>query len=108
MDLDGKLALVLGLGQSGLAMARWLSRQGARVRVADSREQAPQLAALRETVPPAVVAAGGLTRSAFAGVDLIAVSPGVSIHHPLLQDALANGIPVVSEIELFARAYGLM
>ncbi|MCM8626913.1 UDP-N-acetylmuramoyl-L-alanine--D-glutamate ligase [Accumulibacter sp.] len=104
MDLQGKLALVLGLGQSGLAMARWLSRQGARVRVADSREQAPRLAALRETVPSAAIATGGLTLSAFAGVDLIAVSPGVSIHHPLVQDALTHGIPVVSEIELFARA----
>jgi len=39
--------LVLGLGQSGLAMARWCARQGARVTVADTREQPPQLAALR-------------------------------------------------------------
>ena len=43
--------LVLGLGASGLAMARWCARGGARVTVADTREAPPQLATLREQVP---------------------------------------------------------
>ena len=41
MKLQGKLAVVVGLGESGLAMAKWLSREGARVRVADSRLAPP-------------------------------------------------------------------
>ena len=53
MNLHGKHVLVLGLGESGLAMAKWLSRQGALVRVADSRVQPPNVEALRAAVPRA-------------------------------------------------------
>ena len=79
MELSGKLILVIGLGESGLAMARWLARQGARVRVADSRSAPPQAAALRVAVPEAVVFAGPFAAEAFAGVELMAISPGVPV-----------------------------
>ena len=51
MKLQGIHALVLGLGESGLAMARWLARQGASVRVADSRETPPNAEALTAALP---------------------------------------------------------
>ncbi|MEF8724414.1 UDP-N-acetylmuramoyl-L-alanine--D-glutamate ligase [Candidatus Accumulibacter phosphatis] len=104
MELQGKLVLVIGLGESGLAMARWLHRQGARVRVADSRSAPPQADALRAAVPTAVLFAGPFSAAAFAGVELIAISPGVPVQELLLQDAVAHAIPLVSEIELFAWA----
>ncbi|HCZ17743.1 MAG TPA: UDP-N-acetylmuramoyl-L-alanine--D-glutamate ligase [Candidatus Accumulibacter sp.] len=104
MELSGKLILVIGLGESGLAMARWLARQGARVRVADSRCAAPQADALRAAVPEAVVFAGPFAAEAFAGVDLMAISPGVRVDEPLVQEARARGVPLVSEVELFAWA----
>ncbi len=102
MDLQEKLTLVLGLGESGLAMARWLARQGAMVRVADSRQAPPQVDALRVAVPAAVLFTGPWSPEAFAGVELIAISPGVPMQEPWLQAAVARGVPVVSEIELFA------
>jgi len=83
-------------------MARWLARQGAVVRVADSRETSPRTAALRTAVPEATLFAGQFAPAAFAGVELIAISPGVSRQEPLVQKAVALGVPVVSEIELFA------
>ena len=104
MELQGKLILVLGLGESGLAMTRWLARQGASVRVADSRDAPPQADTLRAAVPEATLLAGAFTPEAFVGVDLIAISPGVPVQEPLVQEAIARGIPLVSEIELFARA----
>jgi UDP-N-acetylmuramoylalanine--D-glutamate ligase len=104
MDLRGKSTLVLGLGQSGLAMARWLVRQGACVRVADSRRSAPQVDALRAALPEVTVLAGPFAPEAFAGVELIAISPGVPVQEPLVQDAIARSVPVVSEIELFVWA----
>ena len=58
MNLQGKRALVIGLGESGLAMVRWLNRQGASVRVADSREQPPTVDKLRAAVPAAELVAG--------------------------------------------------
>ena len=99
MELKGKRVLVVGLGESGLAMAKWLQRQGAHVRVADSRETPPNLDALGRVAPDAEVMAGPFTAATFAGIDLVALSPGVPKATP--QIAAVN-VPVVSEIELFA------
>ena len=102
MNLQGKHVLVLGLGESGLAMAKWLARQGANVRVADSRTAPPNVSALRAAVPNVEVVSGPFAEAAFAGIELIALSPGVPVREPLVQQAVARGVPVVSEIELFA------
>ena len=99
MELDGKHALVIGLGESGLAMAKWLSRQGARVRVADTREQPPNVADLRAAVPDAELIAGPFAEATFSDVDFVALSPGVPLATPLIADCQ---VPVISEIELFA------
>ena len=102
MELKGKRALVIGLGESGLAMAKWLSRQGAVVRVADSREAPPNVNALHKAVPEAELVAGTFAEATFADIDLIAISPGVPVQTPQVGAAMARGVPVVSEIELFA------
>ncbi len=102
MELNGKRVLVVGLGETGLAMAAWLARQGARVRVADSRAQPPNVDALRSVAPDAELLAGPFADAAFAGVELIAISPGVPVQTAQVQAALARGVLVVSEIELFA------
>jgi UDP-N-acetylmuramoylalanine--D-glutamate ligase len=99
MDLKGKRVLVVGLGESGLAMAKWLHRQGAFVRVADSRDNPPNRDALASIAPAAEVIAGPFVAAAFAGHDLIVLSPGVPRATP---EIAAVDVPVVSEIELFA------
>ncbi|MGE5385927.1 MAG: UDP-N-acetylmuramoyl-L-alanine--D-glutamate ligase [Betaproteobacteria bacterium] len=99
MNVNGKHVLVVGLGESGLAMAKWLIRQGACVRVADSRENPPNAAELRTAAPQAELVAGPFVASSFAGVDLIALSPGVPAATP---EIAAATVPVISEIELFA------
>jgi UDP-N-acetylmuramoylalanine--D-glutamate ligase len=103
MELKGKQSLVLGLGESGLAMATWLAREGARVRVADSRAVPPNVAALKAAVPEAELVAGPFAEATFAGVDFIAISPGLPVQEANVQAALARGVPVISEIELFAH-----
>ncbi len=104
MSLAGKHALVLGLGETGLSMARFLSRRGARVRVADTRDDPPKLAALGEKVPQAELVLGAYRDESFAGIDLIAISPGVPLATPLVRAAAKRGVPVVGDIELFAQA----
>jgi UDP-N-acetylmuramoylalanine--D-glutamate ligase len=101
MMLSGKHVLVIGLGESGLAMAKWLARQRAVVRVADSRVQPPNVEALRAAVPQAELFTGPFRAEAFTGIELIAISPGVPVQTPLVQAAVARGVAVVSEIELF-------
>ena len=101
MNLAGKHILVVGLGESGLAMAKWLDRQGATLRVVDSRLAPPNADALQRAVPDAELVAGPFADAAFAGVDLIAMSPGVALQEPCIQRALACGTEVISEVELF-------
>ncbi|MBI4938817.1 MAG: UDP-N-acetylmuramoyl-L-alanine--D-glutamate ligase [Nitrosomonadales bacterium] len=102
-EWSDKKVLVLGLCETGLSLARWLSAQGARVRVADSREQPPSLAVLRAQLPQVEVCCGAFRAELLAGVDLIAISPGVPLADPLVAQAAARGIPVLGDIELFAQ-----
>ena len=99
MELKGKRVLVIGLGESGLAMAKWLHRQGAHVRVADSRDQPANLAALKSVAPKAELITGAFGEKMFAGIDLVALSPGVPKATPVIA---ASDLPIISEIELFA------
>ena len=100
--------LVLGLGASGLAMARWCARHGARVTVADTRSQPPQLQALQRDVPGAVFVGGPFDASLVEGAPVRAVycSPGLSpeVMAPVLDTARAVGLVVGGELDLFARA----
>lgn len=98
------LTLVLGLGESGLAMARWLARQGVALRVADSREVPPGVDRLRAEVPDVEIVTGPFPDSLLDGVGRIAISPGIDPRQPLVQAAKARGIPVVGEMDLLADA----
>jgi UDP-N-acetylmuramoylalanine--D-glutamate ligase len=107
MSYAGKQALVLGLGESGLAMAQWLARAGARVRVADTRGEPQRLPALRQVAPEAEFVGGPFTAALLDGVDFVAVSPGLAPDRELAEivpAAASRAIPVWGEIELFAQA----
>ena len=108
MQLKSKTVLVLGLGESGLAVAQWCVRQGARVRVLDTRAAPPFKAELQRSVPQAEFVATPLDENfdkrLLAGVDLLVLSPGLSGGLMAVIHARAQGIPVVGEIELFAWA----
>jgi UDP-N-acetylmuramoylalanine--D-glutamate ligase len=104
MDLRDRNVVVLGLGVTGLSAARWAARHGARVRVADTREQPPCAAALAAELPDVARLAGFFTDATFAGADLIVISPGVARRQGPIAAAVARGVELVGDIELFARA----
>ncbi len=105
--LQNKHVLILGLGSSGLAMARWCARGGARVTVADTRESPPQLAALQRDVPGARFVTGAFDATLLQGdVSEVFKSPGLS---PLdiaiiLEAACASNIRATGELGLFSAA----
>ena len=74
---SGRKVVVLGLGDTGLSMARWLARRGASVRVADSRAAPPHATRLARELSQAPLATGKFSDATLAGADLIAISPGI-------------------------------
>jgi UDP-N-acetylmuramoylalanine--D-glutamate ligase len=97
-------AVVVGLGKTGLSVARHLRAQGIAVRVTDSRAQPPGMEALRALDARVPVRAGGFDAELLAGADVVVVSPGVVRRGAFFDAARARGLPLVGDIELFARA----
>ncbi|HET9579380.1 MAG TPA: UDP-N-acetylmuramoyl-L-alanine--D-glutamate ligase [Usitatibacter sp.] len=101
---SGKKVLVVGLGDTGLSSVRFLARRGAHVRAADSRPAPPALDALRRGHPDVEAHLGPFDTAILAGVDAVVASPGVALREPLLRAAVARGLEVVGDVEVFARA----
>ncbi|MES2820625.1 MAG: UDP-N-acetylmuramoyl-L-alanine--D-glutamate ligase [Pseudomonadota bacterium] len=95
--------IVVGLGKSGLSLVRFLTRQGVRFAVADSREQPPELDTLRDQFPEVEVRCGELDVEFLCRADVLYVSPGLALATPALQAAAARGVTLSGDIELFAR-----
>ena len=99
MALRGKRVLVLGLGDTGLSVARWVQRHGGVVRAADTRREPPGKKDFLGEF------SGGKFKAALLnGVDLVCISPGLALNQPLIETAITKQIPVVGDIELFAWA----
>jgi len=104
LELDGRKVIVLGLGDTGLSMARWVAARGARVTVADTRAAPPQAASLARELPQAIIECGGFRDASLRDADLIAISPGVDRRQPEIAAAIQRGTPVAGDVELFAQA----
>lgn len=106
MELKGKKVLVIGLARTGRECARFLAEQGASVTVSDLRpevelkDEVNSLAGL-----PIRYFFGAEERRWLEGIDCVIPSPGVAAENPLLSEAAASGIPVLSEIELAYRFF---
>ena len=95
--------LVLGLGDTGWSMTRWLVRQGAEVQVADSRAAPPHARALADELPQIKLVTGPFRDEDLSRADMIAISPGVDRRAPPIVRTIERGTPVVGDVELFAR-----
>jgi UDP-N-acetylmuramoylalanine--D-glutamate ligase len=102
-DFDGKTIAVLGMARSGMACAEVLTQLGATVRLYDGKPSAELLQAIAAArtlgIEPVV---GGLEVD-YSGLDALITSPGVPRQSPVLQEAVARGVPVWSEIEAAYR-----
>ncbi|MDN7493071.1 UDP-N-acetylmuramoyl-L-alanine--D-glutamate ligase [Burkholderia sp. AU45274] len=108
-DRQRPMVLVLGLGESGLAIARWCARHGCRLRIADTREAPPNLAALQVEGIDAEFVGGAFTPALLdGGIELVGLSPGLSPLEPALAALVAaaneQGVAVWGELEFFAQA----
>jgi UDP-N-acetylmuramoylalanine--D-glutamate ligase len=97
LALKGRRVLVLGLGDTGLSVARWVEARGGTVRAADTRASPPGKKDFSGELH-----AGPFRASLLDGVDLVCISPGLSLEDEVVRHAVAKGTPVVGDVELFA------
>ena len=95
--------IVVGLGKSGMSLVRFLAKQGVSFAVADTRDNPPELATLRQDYPQVEVRCGELDVEFLCRADELYVSPGLALATPALQQAAARGVKLSGDIELFAR-----
>jgi UDP-N-acetylmuramoylalanine--D-glutamate ligase len=108
LNLQDREVLVLGLGISGLALARWCAQAGAKVTVADTRQNPPNAATLAAELPGATLLCAAFDAALFqrAPWAMVCRSPGIAPAQMAgLEEAASSvGIPVVGELGLFAHA----
>ncbi len=97
-------AMIVGLGKTGLSVARHLHAHGCAIAITDSRANPPGLEVLRAELPDAAVFVGGFSDAAAANADFVVVSPGVPLNDPFLRRLRDGGVEIIGDIELFARA----
>jgi len=95
---------IIGLGRTGMSVARHLRAQGISFAVTDSRLAPPELESLKAMAPDVVVRTGAFDQSLLNDVNEVVVSPGVSLREPILVEAARRNLAIVGDIELFARA----
>jgi UDP-N-acetylmuramoylalanine--D-glutamate ligase len=105
MDVKAQRIVVVGMGRSGLSVARWLAKEGARVTVSEAKaETALDRAMVADTRSRGIaVETGGHREESFLSADLIVPSPGVPLDTGPLQAAKKRGIPVLGEMALAAE-----
>jgi UDP-N-acetylmuramoylalanine--D-glutamate ligase len=95
--LRGRRVLVLGLGDTGLSVARWVEQQGGSCRVADTRAAPP-----RKDDFTGELYTGPFGVQLLEGMDLVCVSPGLPLEQAVVLEAVERKIPVLGDVELFA------
>ncbi|WP_305857089.1 UDP-N-acetylmuramoyl-L-alanine--D-glutamate ligase [Balneatrix alpica] len=98
-----QLVIVVGLGKTGLSCVRFLRQRGKRVAVVDTRSQPPGLAELQAEFPDVPYELGGLQVETLKMASELVVSPGLALSTPEIAAAIASGVQVVGDIELFCR-----
>lgn len=105
MNVEGQRILVVGMGRSGLSVARWLAKEGARVTVSEVKAETELDKALVDDMRSRgiVVETGGHREESFLSADLIVPSPGVPLDMGPLQAAKQKGVPLLGEMALALR-----
>ncbi|TNF35023.1 MAG: UDP-N-acetylmuramoyl-L-alanine--D-glutamate ligase [Gammaproteobacteria bacterium] len=96
--------VVVGMGQTGLSAVRYLVAKGESPVVMDTREQPPLLETFRKEFPQLSLVTGVLDAAVLAAADELIVSPGVALETPAIAQALAKGVTLGSDVDLFCEA----
>ncbi len=103
LNQDSKV-LVVGLGETGFSVAKFLHQYAIKFAVIDSRDKPPLIDEILKELPDTPIFTGGFDQAAFDVATHLIVSPGVSLQEKSIQQALLSGIKLVSDIDLFSCA----
>lgn len=103
MTMNNTLTIVLGLGATGLSVARFLRRQQRHFVLMDSRDRPPNASIIAAEFADVRCITGRLDGDLLQTADEIVVSPGLNLHIPAIRQALASGVSIIGDIELFVR-----
>mgnify|MGYP001588047408 FL=1 len=96
--------LVMGLGPTGLSVARYLYARGEIFTVVDTRSDPPGLEELRREMPEVPVFTGDIPDAVLTSASALVVSPGLALDEPIVARAIEAGAEVTGDIDLFAAA----
>ncbi len=96
-------SIIVGLGRTGLSCARYLHARHESFAVTDSRAAPPESAALQQLAPEAEVRFGAFDEALLDDAMRVIASPGVSLREPFMMSAAIRGVPIIGDVELFAR-----
>lgn len=102
MSITG-LPVVVGLGKTGLSLLRYFTETNQPVVAWDTRVEPPSIDSLKATYPHILMLSGILPVGALDKASLLIVSPGVPLKEPAIQSAIDQGVPVIGDVNLFAR-----
>lgn len=97
------VTIVLGLGMTGLSCVHYLKEQNKPVVVMDTRANPPYKNVVEQAYPDVPVYTEDMPITVLAQAQQILVSPGISLENAYLESAREQGIPILGDIELFAR-----
>jgi UDP-N-acetylmuramoylalanine--D-glutamate ligase len=98
------LNVIIGLGTTGISVARYLAKKSIPFAVTDSRTNPPCLADFQALFPNVPISLGKIDPTLLEKAKQLIVSPGVSVNEPVIADQVAKGTPAIGDIELFAQA----
>jgi UDP-N-acetylmuramoylalanine--D-glutamate ligase len=101
---SSKIKAVVGIGATGISVARHLSQLGQHFVMLDTRKKPPLLELFNTEFPDIQVSLGELSLDSLKGADEVILSPGLSRQMPAIQAAIELNIPVINDIELFSRS----
>ena len=102
-ELDERLTVIVGLGDTGLSCVKYFALTGEKVKVVDSRDEPPGLAALKEMYPDVEYELGDFNLETFVTAKQLVVSPGLSIRSDEIEAAKEAGVVITGDIDIFSK-----
>jgi len=103
-DLIVNEKVIIGLGETGLSVAKFLASRNQKFKVIDSRSNPPALSELKRILPEIETEVGELKLKTLLGASELVISPGLSLKTPVIAEAAEQGVAITGDIDIFSKS----